>query len=88
MTARSASPAASAGHLRPRRPRARTAGRTGSRSTSGRETGPNSRFSKTFGADRYYQVAGAWPAGTEYHAWDEVTNADGSVTPGKDNQNN
>ncbi|GIF49402.1 calcineurin-like phosphoesterase family protein [Asanoa ferruginea] len=54
----------------------------------GAETGPNSRFSRTFGADRYYQVADAWPAGTEYHAWDEVTNADGSVTPGKDNQNN
>ena len=54
----------------------------------GAETGPTSRFSRTFGADRYYQVAGSWPAGTEYHAWDEVTNADGSVTPGKDNQNN
>ena len=54
----------------------------------GAETGPNSRFSRTFGADRYYRVADAWPAGTEYHAWDEVTNADGSVTPGKDNQNN
>ncbi|MEK8108455.1 hypothetical protein NKG94_32685 [Micromonospora sp. M12] len=24
----------------------------------------------------------------EYHAWDEATKADGSVTPGKDNQNN
>ncbi|MBE1492757.1 carbohydrate-binding protein [Plantactinospora soyae] len=54
----------------------------------GAETGPDSRFSRTFGADRYYRVAGAWPAGAEYHAWDEVTNADGSVTPGKDNQNN
>ena len=54
----------------------------------GAETGPNSRFSKVFGADRYYQVAGAWPAGAEYHAWDEVTNPDGSVTPGRDNQNN
>ncbi|MFI6761051.1 carbohydrate-binding protein [Micromonospora sp. NPDC050417] len=54
----------------------------------GAETGPTSRFSKTFGADRYYQVAKSWPAGTEYHAWDEVDNADGTVTPGKDNQNN
>ncbi|MEV4619241.1 carbohydrate-binding protein [Asanoa sp. NPDC049573] len=54
----------------------------------GAETGPDSRFSRTFGADRYYQVAGGWPAGTEYHAWDERTNADGGVTPGKDNQNN
>ncbi|MEV0715410.1 carbohydrate-binding protein [Asanoa sp. NPDC050611] len=54
----------------------------------GAETGPNSRFSRTFGADRYYNVADAWPAGTEYHAWDEVTNADGTVTPGRDNQNN
>ncbi|SNT63910.1 Calcineurin-like phosphoesterase [Asanoa hainanensis] len=54
----------------------------------GAETGPSSRFSRTFGADRYYGVARSWPAGAEYHAWDEVTNADGSVTPGKDNQNN
>ncbi|MDQ7904932.1 Ig-like domain repeat protein [Phytohabitans sp. ZYX-F-186] len=54
----------------------------------GAETGPDSRFSKVFGADRYYQVAGAWPRGAEYHAWDEVTNPDGTVTPGKDNQNN
>ncbi|MFK3979536.1 carbohydrate-binding protein [Micromonospora sp. NPDC050397] len=54
----------------------------------GAETGPTSRFSRTFGADRYYQVAKSWPAGSEYHAWDEVTNPDGTVTPGKDNQNN
>ncbi|WP_371872241.1 carbohydrate-binding protein [Phytohabitans houttuyneae] len=54
----------------------------------GAETGPDSRFSKVFGADRYYQVAGAWPAGSEYHAWDEVTNVDGTVTLGRDNQNN
>ncbi|MCP2327061.1 chitodextrinase [Hamadaea flava] len=54
----------------------------------GAETGPDSRFSKTFGASRYYQVAQGWPAGSEYHAWDEVTNPDGTVTPGKDNQNN
>ncbi|MGC9670745.1 carbohydrate-binding protein [Planosporangium sp. 12N6] len=54
----------------------------------GAETGPNSRFSKTFSADRYHQVAKSWPAGTEYHAWDEQINADGTVTPGKDNQNN
>lgn len=54
----------------------------------GAETGPDSRFSKMFSADRYHQLATSWPAGTEYHAWDERTNPDGSVTPGKDNQNN
>ncbi|MEH1166268.1 carbohydrate-binding protein [Micromonospora sp. CPCC 205539] len=54
----------------------------------GAETGPTSRFSRTFSADRYYQTAKMWPKGTEYHAWDEVTKADGTVTPGKDNQNN
>ncbi|MEV6931227.1 carbohydrate-binding protein [Dactylosporangium sp. NPDC051485] len=54
----------------------------------GAETGPDSRFSKTFGASRYYQVAKGWPAGAEYHAWDEQFNADGSVVPGRDNQNN
>ncbi|MEV6287154.1 carbohydrate-binding protein [Kribbella sp. NPDC051770] len=54
----------------------------------GAETGPESRFSKMFSADRYTQVAKSWPTGTEYHAWDEVTNPDGSITPGKDNQNN
>ncbi|MFC5006753.1 carbohydrate-binding protein [Dactylosporangium cerinum] len=54
----------------------------------GAETGPDSRFSKTFSADRYYGVAKSWPAGTEYHAWDEQVAADGSVIPGKDNQNN
>ncbi len=54
----------------------------------GAETGPDSRFSKTFSAGRYYQVAKGWPAGTEYHAWDEATNPDGTLTPGKDNQNN
>ncbi|NUT31551.1 MAG: hypothetical protein HOV79_00610 [Hamadaea sp.] len=54
----------------------------------GAETGAESRFSRTFSADRYYRVAQGWPAGTEYHAWDEKVTADGSVTPGKDNQNN
>ncbi|WP_433366634.1 carbohydrate-binding protein [Actinoplanes sp. CA-142083] len=49
----------------------------------GAETGPASRFSKTFSADRYYQAARKWPAGDSYHAWDETT-----TTPGKDNQNN
>lgn len=53
----------------------------------GAETGASSRFSKTFSAGRYYQVAKTWPPRTEYHAWDEKTNANGSVTPGKDNQN-
>ncbi|GAA1381796.1 hypothetical protein GCM10009661_58980 [Catellatospora chokoriensis] len=54
----------------------------------GAETGSNSRFSRTFSADRYYGVAKGWPAGASYHAWDEVANADGTVTPGRDNQNN
>jgi len=54
----------------------------------GAETGPTSRFSRTFSAPRYYDVAKAWPTGASYHAWDEVTNADGTVTPGRDNQNN
>ena len=54
----------------------------------GAETGPESRFSKIFSADRYNELAKTWPAGTEYHAWDEKFNADGSITPGKDNQNN
>ncbi|MCG5469794.1 Ig-like domain repeat protein [Micromonospora sp. LAH09] len=54
----------------------------------GAETGPTSRFSRTFSADRYYGTAKSWPKGTEYHAWDEATNADGSTTPGRDNQNN
>ncbi|WP_410791343.1 Ig-like domain repeat protein [Kribbella sp. C-35] len=54
----------------------------------GAETGPESRFSKTFSAERYQEVAKGWPTGSEYHAWDEKVNADGSITPGKDNQNN
>lgn len=54
----------------------------------GAETGPESRFSKMFSADRYNALAKTWPAGTEYHAWDERVNPDGSITPGKDNQNN
>ncbi|WP_164842747.1 carbohydrate-binding protein [Actinoplanes solisilvae] len=54
----------------------------------GAETGPESRFSRTFSAPRYYGASKAWPKGASYHAWDEVTNADGTVTPGKDNQNN
>ncbi|TCC31023.1 Ig-like domain repeat protein [Kribbella speibonae] len=54
----------------------------------GAETGPESRFSKTFSAERYQEVAKGWPAGSEYHAWDEKVNPDGSITPGKDNQNN
>ncbi|MFF5079179.1 carbohydrate-binding protein [Actinoplanes sp. NPDC000266] len=49
----------------------------------GAETGPDSRFSKTFSADRYYKVAKSWPAGAEYHSWDEA-----GSTPGRDNQNN
>jgi hypothetical protein len=56
---------------------------------SGNETGPSSRFSTTFSADRYYDAAETWPAGASYHAWDETTDASGAtVERGKDNQNN
>ncbi|WP_436697984.1 LamG-like jellyroll fold domain-containing protein [Nocardioides sp. BYT-33-1] len=55
----------------------------------GNETGPTSRFNRYYGPDRYYEVAKGWPAGASYHAWDEVTDAQGAVsTPGQDNQNN
>ncbi|WP_110207387.1 Ig-like domain repeat protein [Nocardioides daejeonensis] len=55
----------------------------------GNETGPESRFSKTFSADRYYAAAQNWPAGASFHTWDEETAPDGSVTrPGRDSQNN
>lgn len=43
----------------------------------GAETGADSRFSRTFSAQRYYDVAKSWPAGASYEAWD-----------GRDNQNN
>ncbi|RIJ67039.1 DUF5011 domain-containing protein [Nakamurella silvestris] len=58
---------------------------------SGNETGPTSRFSRTFSPDRYYDLARNWPTdqNASYHAWDETTDADGkTVTRGKDNQNN
>lgn len=55
----------------------------------GAETGPDSRFSRTFSAERYYEASRQWPAGASYHSWDEVTAPDGTVTtPGRDNQNN
>lgn len=55
----------------------------------GAETGPTSRFSRTFSTQRYYEAAQLWPAGAEYHSWDEVVAADGTVTtPGQDSQNN
>nr|WP_237447599.1 LamG-like jellyroll fold domain-containing protein [Nocardioides flavescens] len=57
----------------------------------GVETGPTSRFSRTFSADRYYQAAKGWPTASKasFHAWDEQTDASGAVTvPGKDSQNN
>ncbi|HEY1116598.1 MAG TPA: Ig-like domain repeat protein, partial [Acidimicrobiales bacterium] len=55
----------------------------------GAETGPDSRFSRTFSAARYYEASQQWPAGASYHSWDEETAADGTVTtPGRDNQNN
>jgi hypothetical protein len=57
----------------------------------GAETGPTSRFSSTFSADRYYQASKLWPADQKasFHTWDETTAADGSTTvAGKDSQNN
>lgn len=57
----------------------------------GVETGENSRFSKTFSPDRYYDLAKQWPGAQKasFHTWDETTNAEGSTTArGKDSQNN
>lgn len=57
----------------------------------GLETGENSRFSKTFSADRYYDLAKQWPGAQKasFHTWDEATNAEGQpATRGKDSQNN
>lgn len=57
----------------------------------GNETGPDSRFSRTFSADRYYEAAKKWPAEQKasFHAWDEtLDNAGNIVTPGRDSQNN
>lgn len=57
----------------------------------GNQTGPDSRFSKAFTPDRYYDAAQQWPAGQQasYHAWDETTDAEGRTTVrGKDSQNN
>jgi hypothetical protein len=57
----------------------------------GVETGPTSRFSRTFSAERYYQAAKGWPTASKasFHTWDEQTDASGAVTvPGRDSQNN
>ncbi|MER5336624.1 LamG-like jellyroll fold domain-containing protein [Micromonospora sp. NPDC002717] len=57
----------------------------------GAETGPNSRFNRYYGPERYYEGSKLWPAEykASYHAWDETTDASGAVvTRGKDNQNN
>lgn len=55
----------------------------------GNEVGPDSRFNQWYGPERYYAADDQWPAGTTYHAYDEVTDAQGNVTtPGQDNQNN
>lgn len=57
----------------------------------GVETGPTSRFSRTFSAERYYQAAKGWPSAAKasFHTWDEQTDASGAVTvPGQDSQNN
>ncbi|MFS3128426.1 Ig-like domain repeat protein [Nocardioides sp. Bht2] len=55
----------------------------------GNETGPDSRFSRTFSAQRYYDAAQNWPAGASFHTWDETTDAEGKVTErGRDSQNN
>lgn len=57
----------------------------------GAETGPDSRFSRTFSPERYYEAAERWPAEQQasFHTWDETTDASGAVTvPGEDSQNN
>ncbi|MDM4762276.1 Ig-like domain repeat protein [Galbitalea sp. SE-J8] len=54
----------------------------------GVEDGAASRFSEAFTADDWYAQAAGWPAGADYHAWDETTDATGHVvSPGHDNQN-
>ena len=58
----------------------------------GAETGPESRFSRTFSPERYYAAAEQWPADqrASFHTWDETTDpTTGAVTvPGEDSQNN
>jgi len=54
----------------------------------GVEIGADSRYSKAFSASDWYSQADSWPAGAEYHAWDEAVSANGTVTrAGSDNQN-
>lgn len=55
----------------------------------GTETGPESEFSRTFRAEKYYDEADSWDGDASYHTWDEATDADGTVIQqGKDSQNN
>ncbi|WP_340539592.1 Ig-like domain repeat protein [Nocardioides sp. GXZ039] len=55
----------------------------------GNESGPDSRFNRWYGPERYYDAAQKWPEGASYHAYDEVTDENGAtVTQGQDNQNN
>lgn len=51
----------------------------------GNEIGPDSRFNQWYGPERYYAAEDLWPAGTEYHAYDESSE---SAEDGQDNQNN
>ena len=56
---------------------------------NGTDNGPGTVFNQTFGPDRYYEAAQAWPEGASYHPWDEVLDENGDVvTPGVDNDNN
>ncbi|MEV0136013.1 LamG-like jellyroll fold domain-containing protein [Dactylosporangium sp. NPDC050688] len=65
---------------------------------NGAHNGWNSPFAQFFPASFYQQqqagttgITGSvpWPAGAQYHAWDEVLDSNGKlVTPGKDNSNN
>ncbi|WP_454084185.1 LamG-like jellyroll fold domain-containing protein [Georgenia sp. Marseille-Q6866] len=55
---------------------------------NGTDNGPGTVFNETFGPDRYYGAAQAWPEGASYHPWDEVLDENGDVlTPGVDNDN-
>lgn len=54
----------------------------------GVEIGASSRYSRAFSASSWYGQADDWPAGAEYHAWDETVTSNGTVTRvGSDNQN-
>ncbi|MEE6283197.1 LamG-like jellyroll fold domain-containing protein [Georgenia sp. MJ170] len=56
---------------------------------NGTDNGPQTMYNETFGPDRYYEAAQAWPEGASYHPWDEELDENGDVVvPGVDNDNN